>query len=194
MSHLDMQASRSSSSSNSSQDWPFSVVECPPSVSYSLIADCGYNLDKVKTVMGPVLKVGERCQVTSNYIQAVATGRTNFLVTNLVESPERAGSAWATAIASNWLIGRHSSCALPILHLSISRHHAVIGHQDGRFYLVDVGSSNGTWLNGKQINNGDRYDLQDGDVIRFGTLMVEFFISRQTIVPANVTSTGEDTL
>lgn len=194
MSHFDMQPSRSDSSSDSSQAWPFSVVECPPSVSHSLIADCGYNLDKVKTVMGPVLKVGERCQVTANYIQGVTTGRTNFLVTNLVEASARTGSAWATAIASNWLIGRHSSCALPILHLSISRHHAVIGHQDGCFYLVDMGSSNGTWLNGKQISSGDRYDLQDGDVIRFGTLLVEFFISRQMIVPTTVNSSGDDTL
>jgi pSer/pThr/pTyr-binding forkhead associated (FHA) protein len=191
MSNLDVQSSWPSSST----DWPFSVVECPPSVSCSLIADCGYNLDKVKTVMQPVLKVRERCQVTTNYIQAIATGRTNFLVTNLVTAAGRSGEAWATANASSWLIGRHSSCALPILHLSISRHHGVIGHQAGQFYLADVGSSNGTWINGQRLETGDRYDLHDGDVIRLGTLLVEFFLSSQVIVPPHrVPHIGEDTL
>ncbi|MGB3519789.1 MAG: FHA domain-containing protein [Elainellaceae cyanobacterium] len=191
MSNLDVQPSWPSSST----DWPFSVVECPPSVSCSLIADCGYNLDKVKTVMQPVLKVRERCQVTSNYIQAIATGRTNFLVTNLVASAERVGDAWATAIASSWLVGRHSSCALPILHLSISRHHAVIGHHSGQFYLADVGSSNGTWINGQRLGAGDRYDLHDGDVIRFGSLLVEFFMASHMIVPpTRMPYAGEDTL
>lgn len=158
------------------------------------MADCGYNFDKVKTVMQPVLKVRERCQTTSNYIQAVTTGRTKFLVTNLVASPDRPDSAWATSIASSWIIGRHSSAALPILDLSISRHHAVIGYQSEDFYLADVGSSNGTWLNQQRLTVGERYLLQDGDVIRLGSLMVEFFISSQRLVPPTDVRPMDDTL
>lgn len=51
---------------------------------------------------------------------------------------------------------------------SMSRKHARIHrHEDGRLELEDLGSSNGTFVNGRRVGSGT---AQPGDVIRFGDL------------------------
>lgn len=52
----------------------------------------------------------------------------------------------------------------------ISRIHASIRWEQNRYYLEDVGSSNGTWLNGKPIKPGTRFrqEIHDRDTIAFG--------------------------
>ncbi|MCC0176459.1 FHA domain-containing protein [Waterburya agarophytonicola K14] len=58
-----------------------------------------------------------------------------------------------------------------IAHASlISRIHASIHWEQNRYYLEDVGSSNGTWLNGKPIKPGTRFrqEIRDRDTIAFG--------------------------
>ena len=41
----------------------------------------------------------------------------------------------------------------------LSRNHAQIWYQDGSFYLKDTGSSNGTFVNGKKINDNEKQGL-----------------------------------
>lgn len=50
----------------------------------------------------------------------------------------------------------------------ISRRHAQIEQEGDRFYLVDLGSVNGTKLNGQRIPPKEKKPLWDGDVIEFG--------------------------
>ena len=50
----------------------------------------------------------------------------------------------------------------------ISRQHAQIEQEGDRFYLVDLGSVNGTKLNGQRIPPKERKPVWDGDVIEFG--------------------------
>lgn len=47
----------------------------------------------------------------------------------------------------------------------VSRKHAVITFNEGRFYLSDLGSKHGTRLNGQDINPGVAYELNKGDCI-----------------------------
>jgi len=49
----------------------------------------------------------------------------------------------------------------------LSRNHAQIWYQDGGFYLKDTGSSNGTFVNGKKINDAEK-QVKSGDVLQFG--------------------------
>lgn len=62
-------------------------------------------------------------------------------------------------------IGRHSSCQLAIRREDISRRHAEVHHEDGRFVIRDFGSTNGTFVNGRRLkgpqalNPGDRIDV-----------------------------------
>ena len=50
----------------------------------------------------------------------------------------------------------------------ISRRHAQIEQEGERFYLVDLGSVNGTKLNGQRIPPREKKPVWDGDMIEFG--------------------------
>ncbi|NET35197.1 MAG: FHA domain-containing protein [Cyanothece sp. SIO1E1] len=146
-----------------------------PVISNSLIADCDHDFEKVTAIIEPVLNAPERCQITPFYIQAVTTGRTTFLTTNLSTD---GCEAQVIQPAANYLIGRSLNCAITIRERSVSRQHAVIGYvHDQGFFLTDVGSRNGTKLNKHRLPAQDRRLLADGDLIQLCSLKVEFFIS-----------------
>ena len=68
------------------------------------------------------------------------------------------------------LVGRESR-ALPLSDNTVSRRHAELVPGDDGWVLRDLGSSNGTYINGLRVTN--RYQLKLGDQIRVGrTLMV----------------------
>ena len=48
---------------------------------------------------------------------------------------------------------------------AVSRKHAVISYNDDEYYLSDLGSTNGTLVNGERIDNGIEKKLMDGDEI-----------------------------
>jgi pSer/pThr/pTyr-binding forkhead associated (FHA) protein len=63
------------------------------------------------------------------------------------------------------LIGRdEQECDLVVAERQVSRHHALISVGDDGYTLKDLGSKNGTFLNGKELE-GPRA-LQDGDEIQ----------------------------
>jgi hypothetical protein len=51
---------------------------------------------------------------------------------------------------------------------AVSRRHAELRMRDGAAYLVDLGSTNGTIVNGDPITPGEERMLSDGDVIQLG--------------------------
>jgi len=64
-----------------------------------------------------------------------------------------------------FLIGRRTAADLQIVSTDVSREHAEIVQEDGRFTLRDRGSRYGTFVNGEQISERA---LQHGDRIRLG--------------------------
>ena len=70
---------------------------------------------------------------------------------------------------------------LQIQDKTVSREHAVILEdiyegEAQEYILRDMGSTNGTWLNGKKIKRGNQEPLEDGAVIRFAKKEYEFLI------------------
>src|SRR5258708_2359148 len=62
--------------------------------------------------------------------------------------------------------------------MGVSRKHAVIRQNDDtneRLDLWDMGSSNGTFLNGTRLNANRPYRLRDGDEIRFGQMIMRVY-------------------
>ena len=76
---------------------------------------------------------------------------------------------------SKFLIGRGESCHLRPQSHTISRKHCLIRVQEGAATIEDCGSTNGTLLNGKKIEQ--RLPVNDGDRIKVGVLELEVHIS-----------------
>jgi hypothetical protein len=68
-------------------------------------------------------------------------------------------------------IGRLPDCDITIEDANVSRKHAEIRpHGDG-FVLVDLGSTNGSRVNGVRV---DQRELHDGDELSFGSVRIGF--------------------
>jgi len=63
-----------------------------------------------------------------------------------------------------YTIGRGQDNMLVLDDPDVSRHHAQIEHLGHQFYVVDLGSMNGTFLNGKRV--WKKASLKDRDEIR----------------------------
>ena len=56
----------------------------------------------------------------------------------------------------------------------VSRKHAEIFREEGVYWIVDLGSKNATWLNGRRLEVGRPYALQRGDRLQVGDFQIEF--------------------
>ena len=63
------------------------------------------------------------------------------------------------------MIGRSAECQVLMADPRVSRRHAMIRKQDGGFYLFDLGSFNGSYLNGVRVTAAKK--LETGDVLNF---------------------------
>ena len=59
------------------------------------------------------------------------------------------------------VIGRRPSCDVVLTHRSVSRRHCRIEWDDDSYRLVDLKSSNGTYLNGKRLIGDQRLTTED---------------------------------
>lgn len=74
-------------------------------------------------------------------------------------------------VGEKMIVGRSSSCDIVIEDAGVSRRHAEIGREAGRFYVADLGSTNGTYVNGRRVS---RQRLADGDLVSFGKVEARF--------------------
>jgi hypothetical protein len=58
----------------------------------------------------------------------------------------------------------------------VSRLHAVVKRVDQQVILMDLGSSNGTYLNGKRMKPSSEQELHHGDVVMFGKLKIQILL------------------
>ncbi|MGC9089957.1 MAG: FHA domain-containing protein, partial [Caldisericia bacterium] len=69
------------------------------------------------------------------------------------------------------VIGRSSTCDVRVDDPQVSRIHSLIYFKDGRYYLKDLDSENGTFINGKKISDTV---INPGDKIEIGNYSIEF--------------------
>lgn len=97
-----------------------------------------------------------------------------MLVLHILQGPDR-GKKFELPVDEPQLIGR-SSESLALTDGTVSRRHAELTPDDGRWYLRDLDSSNGTFINGERIS-GDPVELSPGDQIRCGSTLVVFAVA-----------------
>jgi pSer/pThr/pTyr-binding forkhead associated (FHA) protein len=79
---------------------------------------------------------------------------------------ERAGQEYAGTDRSQIIIGRSRSCTL---HLpadpTVSRHHCMLDLGNGHIRVQDLGSRNGTFINGQMIGQRANPDAEDATIV-----------------------------
>lgn len=87
------------------------------------------------------------------------------------------------------LLGRNNTALTPAslsildlveaggVSLGVSRRHALIQTNRGAFFVMDLDSTNGTYLNGRRLQPRNQHLLVSGDVLRLGALEVRVQIS-----------------
>lgn len=75
-------------------------------------------------------------------------------------------------------IGRDSSSGVAINDAEISRKHARLTFQGGKYVIEDLGSTNGTFVNGQRLVSA--VVLKSGDVVSFGEQIVLMYEALST--------------
>ena len=90
------------------------------------------------------------------------------------------GTRWVIE-RSDMIIGREEDCDIVLPSRQVSRNHARIRRSGGRHILEDLGSKNGTFVNGRELT--EPYTLQDGDEIQIALSFKLFFVDAGATVP-----------
>ena len=72
-------------------------------------------------------------------------------------------------LRQNLQIGRGPGNHIRFEQTSVSRRHASVAWAGGRWWIEDLGSANGTWVNGERVPFGQPRPLRHGDRIRIGS-------------------------
>ena len=85
---------------------------------------------------------------------------------------------------SPFIVGRRADCPLSLSTNSVSKQHAELFQDGERLVLRDLGSTNGTYVNGEKLH--DAIDLNEGDLVQFATAVFR--------VSCSVNSQSENTI
>lgn len=75
----------------------------------------------------------------------------------------------------NVSVGRGGNCDIKIYSLTVSEKHIRLWFEANEWHIEDLGSKNGTFLNGDKID--EVYLLDDGDCIEIGEIALEFCLN-----------------
>jgi pSer/pThr/pTyr-binding forkhead associated (FHA) protein len=87
----------------------------------------------------------------------------------VLEPPDQRGRLYE--LADEVTVGRAPGCGVSLPDSTVSQLHARVFRRDGSFYLEDLGSTNGTWLNRGRV--GAAVPLKRGDRVRVGSTLLE---------------------
>jgi hypothetical protein len=69
-------------------------------------------------------------------------------------------------------VGRSPDCGIFLDDVTVSRKHAILRERDGKFFIEDQGSLNGTFVNRKRVESAQ---LDDGDELQVGKYRLTYF-------------------
>jgi pSer/pThr/pTyr-binding forkhead associated (FHA) protein len=87
----------------------------------------------------------------------------------IIEPAARRGETFV--LPDELTVGRGGGCGIVLDDTFVSQVHARVFRRDGDVYIEDLGSRNGTLLNGKPVGSAQR--LRRGDRVQFGRTVAE---------------------
>jgi hypothetical protein len=108
-------------------------------------------------------------RIVPRYVIGMREGQHPYLMTNILEGETQ------RLLQPNflWVIGRAKEIAFPLDDRCLSRYHAMIRLAEPGFELIDLKSTNGTFVNGEPVKY--RKALKEGDRVRLGSLAFTFY-------------------
>ncbi len=88
------------------------------------------------------------------------------------------------------VIGRSSSSDVQLPHAGVSAHHASVIVKGTGYAVVDEGSTNGTWIDGKPVPAGRQKKLSSGDTIQIGGFSIRVEVGRAVAAVTSVDRTA----
>ena len=151
------------------QERGFSMVEHPR---VELVADSGVPRRTIQVVAetqaAPAVSQSSDTQVIPTQAAAAPAARARLLLTT------SSGTHVIPLDSTLMTIGRGLNNDIILEDARVSRNHAQLRYRSRRFWLTDLGSTNGTFINGEPVTERA---LRDGDVVSLGGLELTF---RQT--------------
>jgi ABC-type multidrug transport system ATPase subunit len=115
---------------------------------------------------GDVMTIGQSVSLTFTAPTSILAGEAR---------PIQAPAGLITPSSHPLVVGRDSSCDIILDHPSISRRHARIGPPwpDGSREITDLGSTNGTFIDGQRIASGETARAPAGSLLRVGPVALQ---------------------
>jgi hypothetical protein len=131
-------------------------------------ANCGNPLQEETTVSFTPIEVEEEAAVEAGPPESELESGQALLV---VQRGPNAGSKFLID-KDLTTVGRHPESDIFLDDVTVSRRHAEIERRDRAFYIRDVGSLNGTYVNRQRV---DRAELANGDEVQIGKFKLTFY-------------------
>ncbi|MDQ3007417.1 MAG: FHA domain-containing protein [Chloroflexota bacterium] len=148
-------------------------------------AECGAQLDGVETLVTQAItdeQIEEELKKRSGRPEPVSPPSNSWISLHLMDS----GKILPLASRNEFTLGRLSEGQpiMPDIDLTpyqayasgVSRLHAVVKREDNRVAVMDLGSSNGTYVNGRRLNPHTEESLSHGDIVALGKLKIQILL------------------
>jgi FHA domain/zinc-ribbon domain len=148
-------------------------------------AECGAQLDGVETLITQAITdedIERELKTKAARPEAPAVPANSWLSLHLMDS----GKILPLASRNEFTLGRLSEGQpiMPDIDLTpyqayasgVSRLHAVVKRDASRVMVMDLGSSNGTYLNGRRLNPHMEESLNHGDIVALGKLKIQILL------------------
>ena len=147
--------------------------------------ECGTQLDGVETLTTQAItqdQIADDLKNRNASVEPPSSPANSWISLHLMDS----GKILPLASRTEFTMGRLSEGQpiMPDIDLTpyqayasgVSRLHAVIKREAERTVVMDLGSSNGTYLNGRRLNPHTEEVLKHGDVVALGKLKIQVLL------------------